>query len=243
MTITLAVSLLVLALIDSTSFGTLLIPIWLLLAPGAVRAGRVLLFLGTVAGFYFVVGILLSAGVGRFLSDPEILNGPVVVRVQLVVGLGLFAWSFFLGKKKRTADGTREQGRLLRWRDRAMNDGGGGSVGSLIALALGAAALELASMLPYLAAIGLVAAEGLDPPTRTLVLAAYCLVMITPALLLLIGRLAARRAVEPLLTRIASWMEKRGGETTAWVVGILGFFIARDALVRIPEFTRFLDSL
>ena len=34
MTTTLAVSLAVLALVDSTSFGTLLIPIWLLLTPG-----------------------------------------------------------------------------------------------------------------------------------------------------------------------------------------------------------------
>lgn len=243
MTITLALSLLVLALVDSTSFGTLLIPIWLLLAPGPVRAGRVLIFLLTVAGFYVVVGILLSAGLDAFLSDPELLESPVAVRVQLVIGVGLFIWSFFLGKKKRTADGTPRQGRLLRWRDRAMNDGGGGSIGSLIALALGAAVLEVATMLPYLAAIGLLAAERLDPATRTLILAAYCLVMIAPALLLLVGRLGARGVVEPVLTRITTWMEKMGGETTAWIVGLLGFFIARDALVRIPEFTRFLDNL
>ena len=35
-------SLVVLALIDSTSFGTLLIPVWFMLAPGRVRPGRLL---------------------------------------------------------------------------------------------------------------------------------------------------------------------------------------------------------
>jgi hypothetical protein len=42
-------SLAVLALIDSTSFGTLLIPIWLMMSPFGVRPGRILQFLGTVA--------------------------------------------------------------------------------------------------------------------------------------------------------------------------------------------------
>ena len=232
-----------LALVDSTSFGTLLIPIWLLLAPGRLRAGRVLLFLLTVAGFYFVVGLLLSAGVGAFLTNTDWLQNPVVSRVQVVLGLGMLVWSFFLGRKKGDDDGTPQQGRLVRWRDRAMNDGGRGSVGSLIALALGAALVEVATMLPYLAAIGLLSAEGLDWAPRTLILAVYCLVMITPALLLLLGRLGARRLIEPTLKRLASWMERTGGEMTAWIIGILGFFIARDAFTRTPELLAILDAL
>src|SRR5690606_13354204 len=48
----LLIPLAVLALIDSTSFGTLLIPLWLLLSPGRPSPHRVLLFLGTVAAFY-----------------------------------------------------------------------------------------------------------------------------------------------------------------------------------------------
>jgi hypothetical protein len=243
MTITLAASLLVLALVDSTSFGTLLIPIWLLLAPGRLRAGRVLVFLLTVATFYFLVGLVLSAGIGAFVSDPEVLQGPVASRVQLVLGVGLFVWSFFLGNKKVDDDGTPKQGRMLRWRERAMSGEGRGSVGSLVALAVGAAAIEVATMLPYLAAIGLVSAEGFEWPTRALILAAYCLVMIAPALVLLLARLGARRLIEPLLQRIARWMEKMGGETTAWIVGILGFLLARDAFSRVPELTRFLDTL
>ena len=62
-------SLVVLALIDSTSFGTLLIPIWFLIQPGPVRAGRVLLFLGTVALFYFGIGVAAALGADRFLPQ------------------------------------------------------------------------------------------------------------------------------------------------------------------------------
>lgn len=48
--------LLGLALVDSTSVGSLFIPVWLLLAAGRVPVGRILAYLGTIAGFYFVDG-------------------------------------------------------------------------------------------------------------------------------------------------------------------------------------------
>ncbi|MCP9786755.1 hypothetical protein [Cyanobium sp. N5-Cardenillas] len=51
MTIERLAPLVALALIDSTSFGTLLIPLWLMLVPGRPRSGRIVLFLGTVAAF------------------------------------------------------------------------------------------------------------------------------------------------------------------------------------------------
>lgn len=62
-------SLAVLALIDSTSFGTLLIPIWLLLHPGRIRSGRILVFLFTVAAFYFAVGVAVVLGADAFLPQ------------------------------------------------------------------------------------------------------------------------------------------------------------------------------
>jgi hypothetical protein len=55
---TLPIALVGLALLDSTSFGTLLIPVWLLVTPGRIRAGRIITYLGTVTTFYFCVGIL-----------------------------------------------------------------------------------------------------------------------------------------------------------------------------------------
>lgn len=242
MTLALAGSLLVLALIDSTSFGTLLIPIWFLLAPGRVPAGRTLVFLGTVAGFYLAVGLTLLFGLDAVLGQ---LNGwidnPFFIRAQLVLGVGLLVWSFFLGRTRKDPNGDARPGRLASWRERALGRQGAGGLGGLIALALGAALLEVATMLPYLGAIGLLGASELTVPARIATLAVYCLVMVLPALLLLALRLVARRLVEPLLQRIARWMEKSGGETTAWIVGIVGFLVARDALSRMPESLAWLD--
>ena len=225
-----------LALVDSTSFGTLLIPIWFLLTPGRVRVGRILVFLGTVAGFYLLLGLALVAGADALLGDlAGLLDDPVVARLQLVLG------SFFIGRR-RTGEAAGS-GRLLRWRARAMGTETDAGVGGLVALALGAAALEVATMLPYLAATGIIGSSGLGGPARVGVLAAYCLVMVLPALVLLGGRLAAQRSVEPLLRRVAAWMERSGAETTSWVVGIVGFLVARDALGRMPDLLPFLQAL
>lgn len=68
MSIVLLLSLVGLALIDSTSIGTLFIPIWLLLSPVGVRAGRLAGYLATIAGFYFVVGLVLVLGDSRLAS-------------------------------------------------------------------------------------------------------------------------------------------------------------------------------
>lgn len=251
--------LVVLALIDSTSFGTLLIPVWFLLVPGRVRAQRVLVFLGTVAAFYLVVGVVLMSGARVALgSESGLREGAAGSLVQLVLGGALLLWALAyrapraeVGAGAVVAAGgaapggppdgapgsargrTGRQGRVLRWRDRAMG-GEAGGVGALMGLALAAAAVELGSMLPYLGAIGLLTGSVLTWVERGVVLAAYCLVMVLPALVLLAGRVVAARAVEPLLGRVARWMERSAGETTAWVLGIVGFLLARDALTRLP---------
>lgn len=117
------------------------------------------------------------------------------------------------------------------------------AVVGVMGLALGAAVVEVATMLPYLAATGLIGTADLPVAQRVAVLAGYCLVMVAPALVLLAARAVAGRWVQPLLQRIARWMEKNGAETTAWIVGIVGFLIARDAFGRMPDMFSFLDGL
>ena len=223
MTSALLGTLVVLALIDSTSFGTLLIPIWLMLAPGRLRPGAILVFLGTVAAFYLVLGLVLSAGLlalSEALAD-LVTTTPVVV-LQLVLGVGLLMWSFRIGRKEAPGEG-----RLLRWRERAVGEGG--SIWGLITLALGATAIEAASMVPYLGAIGLMESADMAFGQRALLLLGYCLVMVAPALVLLVVRLVAQRAIEPMLRRVNGWLMRSAAETTAWVVGIVGLLLAVNA--------------
>jgi hypothetical protein len=222
----LVASLAVLALIDSTSFGTLLIPIWLLLHPGPVRSGRILIFLGTVAAFYFALGLAVTLGAGAILPQiSAFLDTRPVQWVQLVLGVALFFYSFVMGRNRKKG----ERGGMQRWRERALNDEGG--VLPLAGLALTAAAVEVGTMLPYIAAIGLITTSQLPVATVAVTLAGYCLLMIVPALALLAGRLAAGKRLEPVLARISEWMTN--SETLAWIVGIVGFLLARDAAVKL----------
>lgn len=229
--------LVVLALIDSTSFGTLLIPLWLMLAP-RVRAGRLLLYLAVVGGFYLAFGLLLLAGLDAAVAafgGLERTRGLLIV--QLAVGIALVPLSYVvdpaydgLGRKK--PEGERGPSpRALRWQSRLTRSDV--SVRAVVAIALTATVLEVATMLPYLAAIGLVATSGEPVPTQVGLVVAYVLVMVLPALLLLGTRLAARRVIEPLLERVSDWMTRRAGSAVAWVVGIVGVLVALDAANRL----------
>ncbi|ASO21283.1 hypothetical protein FHR81_002253 [Actinoalloteichus hoggarensis] len=229
MTTALVLGLIGLALVDSTSIGTLFIPIWLLLAPGRVRLGRFAVYLGTIVVFYFAAGLLVMVGADAALGvigalfasvDQTILRG-----VQLAAGIALLVLSFRMTSKHRKPKGP---GRITRWRERALTEEG--STPSLISLALAAAGMELATMLPYLAAIGLLVTSGIGWGGITLSLAAYCVIMVLPAVVLIGVRLVAHERIDPLLQRMNAWMTKNGNETLSWIVGIAGFLIAQNAV-------------
>ncbi|MCP2244600.1 GAP family protein [Lentzea aerocolonigenes] len=219
MTLGLVAALAGLALLDSTSIGTLFIPIWLMLTPGRVRLSRFGVYLGTITVFYFVVGVLIVLGASQVIDH---LDNDVALWIQLVIGVFLFAVSFRFDGKKKSDTG--------KWQDRINANG---SVPALAGIALLAGVVELATMLPYLGAIGMMSAADLRPAQIGLLLAGYCLVMIVPAVLLLGGRLALRGRIEPLLTRLSTWFAKNGASTTGWILGIAGFLVARDAVARL----------
>ncbi|MEE2522106.1 GAP family protein [Pseudarthrobacter sp. J75] len=235
-------ALAVLALIDSTSFGTLLIPVWLMLAPGRLRYSRVLIYLLTVALFYLVLGaVLLTIATAWLPEIAAFASTTPFLWAQLIVGAGLLIGSFFMGGRRAKRRGP---GRLARWRERAVSDAGStdgqGSLGSLMALGVTAAGVEVASMLPYLLAIGLLSTSEFTGGSGLLVLVGYCVVMVLPALVLLLARSLMSGWIERGLARISSWMERNAAETTAWIVGILGFLLARSAAVELQLFDRLL---
>ncbi|MCO7239656.1 GAP family protein [Aeromicrobium sp. CnD17-E] len=225
--------LVLLALVDSTSAGTLLLPLWMLVAP-RVRPARVLLFLTTVAVFYAAVGVVLLLGVDAVLDavsgagDTLARNRPLAV-VQLLVGAALFWWSWPLERRAKERGGPSP--RAVRWR--AALQGEGVPARTTVLVALVATVLELATMLPYLAAMGLLSRSGLDRAWQLLVLLGYVVVMVLPALVLLALRLVAARRVEPWLERADAWMTARSGVAVSWIVGLVGFLVGADALSRL----------
>ena len=229
----------ILAFIDSTSIGTLVIPVWPLLRPDpkghVVVAGKAAAYLSIIGVFYFLVGLgLLSGAIGASgllgTDIAAVLGLPAVQWAMLLGGGAMLAWSLLAGKSSgvHLRDAARPAALETRWQQRigrALNTRGG-----LLGLAFVAGLLELPTMLPYLGAVGLLTASGTGWALSAALLAAYCLVMLLPAGLLVSGRLVLGRFLDAPLARLGAWLSKAAGEAMLWVAGIVGFLLLRAAL-------------
>lgn len=234
MTLPALLGLVALALADSTSIGTLIIPLWLLLRPGW-RSQLILIYLATITAFYLLVGLVLMAGLRTALPTViAVLGHPTARWVQLVLGVGLFAFSFWIGPKaaaRRAAKAGRAAETTPRWQQRL--DRAAATPTGMMTLALSAGLLEVATMLPYLAAIAIIASFGLSALGSAVTLAGYTLLMALPALVLMIARLGAGQRVNRALDRLGAWLGRRTGSSVSWIVGIIGVLLVWDAVGRL----------
>ncbi|MGB3257650.1 MAG: GAP family protein [Ornithinimicrobium sp.] len=228
-----------LALIDSTSFGTLVIPLVLLVQP-RVQAARIAVYLATIGVFYLLLGLALFGGTTWARTSlsgvSDALSSTTAYIVQAAVGAGLVALSFRYDAKPVARRKAARQGRptrLERWREAAMSERA--SLGAVITLALGAGVIEAASMLPYLAAIGIITTADVSLVTGAAVLSGYVLVMLAPALLLLVARLAVGSRLESSLTRFRDWVVRHTAGALGWVIGIVGVLLILDAVQVLGE--------
>lgn len=220
---TLILALVVLALLDSTSIGTLFVPVLLMLTPGRLRGAPLLGYLVTIALFYLALGVVIALGAGPLLVRLGSALGPAVNWVELAGGVALFALSFRFDPK-RHPEANHDLGK--KWTERVHK--AAESPRALVVLALTAGLLEVATMFPYLGAIALLASAGLGTVAVTVVLAGYCVVMVLPALALLGLRLGFSDRVTPVLTRVNGWFEKHAVGATGWILAIVGFLLAVD---------------
>lgn len=230
-----------LALVDSTSFGTLMVPVLLLLARRPQL--RVLwTYLATIAVFYWAVGVVLMLGGAQIggwldaLGDAAPDGGRVLLWGQAVVGALLLIGSFFIDgpaakrrRERRAASGVPS--RRERWTSRLMS--GELDTRAVMVVAILAGLAEVATMLPYLGAVALITGARLPVLASIGVLGAYVLVMIAPAVVLAVLRMVLGRRAEPLLDRLHAWLRKASDGIVGWIVGILGFLILRDAVVKL----------
>jgi Sap-like sulfolipid-1-addressing protein len=222
-----------LALVDSTSVGTLLIPLWMLLDP-AVRARRYLAYLGTVAGSCLVAGVLLTTGAGGLRAVLDQVSGSrALTWAQLVAGVALFGLSFWydpkLVRRRRAARGGPEP--AARWLERLST--AHASYRAMVVLGVTAAGVELLSMVPYLAAVGTITAARVGAPVWLPVLTGYVLLMVVPALFLLGLRLALHARITTALQIVAGWLGRHLDGLLGWALGLIGFFLAADAAGRL----------
>ncbi|GAA4943785.1 cytochrome c biogenesis protein CcdA [Nonomuraea thailandensis] len=220
MTIALLLALAGLAVLDSTSFGTLGIPVYLMLSLDRSRTTRLLIYLATVTIFYFLVGVALMLGLTTAMDTfGDALHSRAAYAVQLVLGVGLFALSWRFDPKWRAKRGLPER----TFEPRV------GGPRTMMLVGLTAGVLEVATMVPYLAAIGMMTTAGLAVAQWAPLLGAYVLIMILPALVLMALRAGAGKWLEPKLERLRAWLVKHSSSMLSWGMAIVGFLLARDA--------------
>lgn len=223
-------SLILLALIDSLSIGTLVIPLILLLQP-KLKRGYIATYALTLGLFYFALGTLLLLGLGSLLTPlSKAVDSQAGLWVQLVIGSVLLIWALFYdtapfqrmmhGKNWSNHDGTQ------RWEARLA---GSKSIATIISVALLAGTFEAATMAPYLAAIGTLATSNNPLNIQLGILAIYCVIMFVPAMILAVFRFWSGQRFDHGLLRFKTWAAKQVTETTPWIVGIIAFFVARYA--------------
>ncbi|WP_254547434.1 GAP family protein [Halomarina pelagica] len=218
-------ALFALALIDSTSLGTLFIPIWLLLQPKRVTTSRLLTYLTTIAGFYFVIGIALMMGAASLAQAlTGVLDRTTTLYLQLAIGIGLVVLSGYFWLRQRLTDSADKTD---RWQTRVADQSS--STRGIAGLALLAGVLELTMMLPYLGAIGMLTTSDIGWSVRILLLSGYALIMIVPALVLFVIRSLVHEQVEPWLERLNKWIGKQADEATVWVPAVVGFLVVYSA--------------
>ncbi len=236
------VSLIILALVDSTSIGTLIIPLWLLLRGRREAIGKVLAYLLAIAGFYWVIGVLLRSGL--LLIDTSIFEHRFFRIAGLLAGVLMIIWALSYrtdaqkaaaARKKVSAGSaaTTEQVPESEQVPRRLRKALAGALDTrtgVIVLALVAGLLELPTMLPYLAAIGVMQGAGWHTGVQLLALVGYCLVMILPGFILVGARMVAGRQVEAWMQKIGPKAASYAQETLGWVVGIGGYLLIRACL-------------
>lgn len=207
-----------LAVIDSINPSALVVALWWLAQPRA--APRLLAYVAGIAVSYLALGIAMMLGAGAVLRHwGETLDHPVVLAVQLAIGLALLGYGIFAPKAGVEDHRPPPQPRI------------GGLFGMAV---LGAVVttVELSTALPYFAAIALMTSAQLTPWQWLPLLLLYNAIFVAPPLLLLgLHALAGRR----MRSRFDHWrgrLQRGAREAMLWVVAIAGVALAGDAVSR-----------
>ena len=204
-----------LALLDTLSPATLGVTVYLLLADKEKLTKRLLVYLLTVAGFYFAVGVLLMLGLGFLL---EIISGifqnRIVSWTVFIIGAILFIASFYVPTKKKSDLPTPSSKSIL----------------SMVALGFTTSLVEVGTAFPYFAAIGIMTTSNLSWMEWSSILAGYNFIMVLPPLLLFFLYLLFDRWMQKPLEKLRVKIANNTGSALSWIMCIVGVILILNSL-------------
>ncbi|MFD3258075.1 GAP family protein [Paenibacillus lentus] len=204
-----------LALLDTLSPATIGVTVYLLLTETKRLASRLLIYLLTVAGFYFSVGVMLMLGMGVLLDAAvSLFQSRVVSWIMFIIGVVLLIASFYIPPKKKT-DLPRPKSK---------------SKFSMVALGITTALVEVGTAFPYFAAIGLMTTSNLAFYQWLPIMAGYNIIMVLPPLILFMMHLLFGRMMQKPLEQLHVKITKQSGSVLSWVLCIVGLILILNTL-------------
>lgn len=204
-----------LALLDTLSPATLGVTVYLLLTEKERLSSRLMIYLATVAAFYFSVGIAFMLGLDALLAAfSSILQNRIVSWVMLIIGGILFIASFYYPKSK-SSDLPRPKSK---------------SISSMIALGFTTSLVEVGTAFPYFAAIGLMSTSNLAVYQWLPILAGYNLIMVLPPFIVFVLHLLLGRVMHRPLEKLRLKLAQHSGSAVSWIMCIVGLILIFNSL-------------
>jgi len=204
-----------LALLDMLSPTALGVTVYLLLTEKERLSSRLMIYLLTVAGLYFLVGVSLMLGLDALMPVfSSIFQNRIVSWVMLISGGALFIASFYYPKSKRSE--------LPRPKSK--------SKASMVALGFTTSLIEVGAAFPYFAAIGLMTTSNLPAFQWLPILAGYNFIMVLPPLIMFILHLLFGRMMQRPLERLRIKLMKHSGSAISWIMCIVGLILIFNSL-------------
>lgn len=204
-----------LALLDTLSPATLGVTVYLLLTDKEKLTKRLLVYLLTVAGFYFVVGASLMLGLDFLL---EIISGVFQNRIVswtfFVIGGILFIASFYVPTKKSSDLPAPKSKSIL----------------SMVVLGFTTSFIEVGTAFPYFAAIGIMTTSNLSWVEWSSILAGYNFIMVLPSLVLFLFYLLFGRRMQTSLEKLRVKIANNTGSALSWIMCIVGIIMILNSL-------------
>lgn len=199
-----------LAVLDMLSPATLGVTVYLLLTEKERLGSRLMIYLFTVAAFYFLVGVAFMLGLDVLLAVfSSILQNRIVSWMMMIVGVLLFIASFYYPKSKKSD--------LPRPKSKSKT--------SMIALGFTTSLIEVGLAFPYFVAIGLMSTSHLAVYQWLPILAGYNFIMVLPPFIVFTLHLLLGRVMQRPLERLRIKLSKNSGSAISWMMSIVGLIL------------------
>lgn len=200
---------------DTLSPATLGVTVYLLLTDKERLTKRLLVYLLTIAGFYFAVGVSLMLGLDFLL---EIISGVFQNRIVswtfFIIGVILFIASFYVPTKKSSDLPAPKSKSIL----------------SMVALGFTTSLIEVGTVFPYFAAIGIMTTSNLSWVEWSSILAGYNFIMVLPSLVLFLFYLLFGRWMQTSLEKLRVKIANYTGSALSWIMCIVGLILIFNSL-------------